>query len=41
MTAEELIGRVALIHAAIDEYEMNVTVEYAVRKRAGERDRRG
>jgi hypothetical protein len=41
MTAAELIGRVALIHAAIDEYEMNATMEYAMRKRAQERDPRG
>ena len=39
VTYVELIRRVALIHAAIDEYEMKASAEYAMRKRAEERAR--
>jgi hypothetical protein len=39
ITHAELIGRAALIHAAIDEYEMKAIDEYAMKKRAEERDR--
>jgi hypothetical protein len=39
ITYLELIRRVALIHAAIDEYEMKAIDEYAMRKRAEERAR--
>jgi hypothetical protein len=40
ITHAELIRRAALIHAAIDEYEMKAIDEYAMKKRAEERDRR-
>lgn len=41
ITDAELIRRVALIHAAIDEFEMKAVDERAMRKRAAEeRDRR-
>jgi hypothetical protein len=39
ITYEELIGRAALIHAAIDEYEMKAIDEYRMKKRAEERAR--
>lgn len=39
ITEAELTRRVALIHAAIDEYEMKVIEESAMKKRAEERDR--
>jgi hypothetical protein len=39
ITQAELIRRVALIHAMIDEYEMKAIEESAMRKRAAERDR--
>ena len=39
ITQAELIRRVALIHAAMDEYEMKAVEESAMRKRAEERDR--
>lgn len=40
ITPAELIGRAALIHAAIDEYEMKAIDEHQMRKRAEERHRR-
>jgi hypothetical protein len=39
ITHAELIRRVALIHAAIDECEMQAMEESAMKKRAEERDR--
>jgi hypothetical protein len=39
ITYAELIRRVALIHAAIDEYEMKAIDEPVMRKRAEERTR--
>ena len=39
ITQAELIRRVALLHAAMDEYEMKAVEESAMRKRAEERDR--
>jgi hypothetical protein len=39
MTDSELIRRVALIHAAIDEYEMKAHDEWAMKNRAEERAR--
>jgi hypothetical protein len=39
ITYAELIRRVALIHAAIDEYEMQAIDEPMMRKRAEERAR--
>jgi hypothetical protein len=39
ITYVELIRRVALIHAAIDECEMKAIDEYMMRKRAEERAR--
>ena len=39
ITHGELIRRVALIHAAIDEYEMKAIDEYVMAKRAEERAR--
>ena len=39
ITDAELTRRLALIHAAIDEYEMKVIEESAMKKRAAERDR--
>jgi hypothetical protein len=39
ITYVELIRRVALIHAAIDEYEMKALAEYAMKNRAEERAR--
>jgi hypothetical protein len=39
LTYVELIRRVALIHAAIDEYEMKAIDEPVMRKRAEERTR--
>ena len=40
ITDAELRRRVALIHAAIDEYEMNASDERAMKRSAEERDRR-
>jgi hypothetical protein len=39
LTYVELVRRVALIHAAIDEYEMKAIDEPVMRKRAEERAR--
>jgi hypothetical protein len=37
ITYKELVGRAALIHAAIDEYEMKASDESRMKKRAEER----
>jgi hypothetical protein len=37
MTHADLMRRVALIHAAIDEYEMDALDAYAIRKRRNEK----
>jgi hypothetical protein len=39
ITGAEFIGRAALIHAAIDEYEMKAVDEHAMRKRGEDRAR--
>jgi hypothetical protein len=39
MTHADLIRRVALIHAAIDEYEMNALAAYAIEKGRNEKAR--
>jgi hypothetical protein len=39
LTDAELTRRLAMIHAAIDEYEMRAIEERAMKKRAEERDR--